>query len=239
MILRNVELTQIQISIFHIPGKSNQDEDVLSRLFASGGLRDKIRDFRRCSEVSGCQTDCGCLCKQPKQKILEVLQIDGRLQGVKEGRVQAKLEGGNAVDASSNNIDLKSIEQNNERLSRMCNHNSQLEGTTLVACVLKRSNQPSSCGQMCRNSSPRRLHEKIKTASPTGRFLSRKVQEEKGEETFFKLARLRELSDDAINSSIQSWHIAWRKHRQRVGQFNDYLKEIGGFIARFDITQGS
>ncbi|KAA6401657.1 MAG: hypothetical protein EZS28_002817 [Streblomastix strix] len=149
------------------------------------GLRFKIRDFRRYSEVSGCQADCGCLCKLAKQKILEVLLFDGRLLGVKEGR------------------------------------------TRLVVCVPERSSQSSSCGKMCKSASPRRLHEKIKTVSPIRRFLSRKVQGEKGEEIFFEQARLRGLSDDAINSSVQGWLTAWRRHRQRIGQFIDYWKGIG------------
>ncbi|KAA6398205.1 MAG: hypothetical protein EZS28_006272 [Streblomastix strix] len=194
------------------------------------GLRDKIRDFRRSSEVSGCKANCGCVCKPTKQKVQKVLQFDGRLLGVKVGRVQAQLEERNSVVTSTNNVDLKSTEQNNEGLSRRCNHTSQLGGTALVARVPECSSQPSSCGKMCRRASPRRSHEKAETASPTRRFVGSKVQGEKGEETFFELARLRGLSDDAINSSVQGWHTAWRRHRQRIGQFIDYWKGRSGSL---------
>ncbi|KAA6376906.1 MAG: hypothetical protein EZS28_027567 [Streblomastix strix] len=90
---------------------------------------------------------------------------------------------------------------------------------------------------MCRRVSPRRLHEKAETASPIRRFVDRKVQEKKGEEIFFELARLRELSDDAIISSVQDWHNPWTKHRLRTRQFIDYWNGIGEFITRFDIKQ--
>ncbi|KAA6384224.1 MAG: hypothetical protein EZS28_020248, partial [Streblomastix strix] len=171
MILEKVEQMQIQISMFHIPDKSNQVADALSRQSASGDY--EIRQ--------------------------EILEEALRCLDVRP-----------TVDVFAN------------RRNRKC------KSTTLVACVPKCSSQPSSCGKCADVQVPGGRMIKQRRHLPLGDLLVAKFKGEKGEDTFFELPRLRGLSDDAIHSSVEGWHTAWRRHRQRIGQFIDYWKGIRG-----------
>ncbi|KAA6361838.1 MAG: hypothetical protein EZS28_042635, partial [Streblomastix strix] len=53
------------------------------------------------------------------------------------------------------------------------------------------------------------------------------VRGNRGEELFRWVLNQRGLTDTAIQNVINGWHESWRRHRQRLGQFDEYWISLG------------
>ncbi|KAA6397469.1 MAG: hypothetical protein EZS28_007004, partial [Streblomastix strix] len=69
-------------------------------------------------------------------------------------------------------------------------------------------------------------NEQIKKTSTFRRDDSIIIRGNKGEELFSLVLEQRGLAAAAVNKVIEGWHTIWGRHRQRLGQFQEYWVSI-------------
>ncbi|KAA6354678.1 MAG: hypothetical protein EZS28_049795, partial [Streblomastix strix] len=82
-------------------------------------------------------------------------------------------------------------------------------------------------GREQRSVSTRRKNEEIEKAPTPRKVDSRVDRGNRGEELFRWVLGKRGFSNTAIQKVIGGWHTIWGRHRQRLGQFDEYWKSIG------------
>ncbi|KAA6357666.1 MAG: hypothetical protein EZS28_046807 [Streblomastix strix] len=125
------EFREMKFTAFHIPGKSNQVADVLSRLSTSG-------DYQIRQEVL----------EKALRETLKVPEDNQRQIGYGIRWIRTQLEKHDSPLISTNQSNSNSIEQNNYRSSSSSTHSSELGSAALVAVIPMRGCQSNS-GRKC------------------------------------------------------------------------------------------
>ncbi|KAA6396848.1 MAG: hypothetical protein EZS28_007624 [Streblomastix strix] len=97
----------------------------------------------------------------------------------------------------------------------------------MVADTNSNDKQINNSRQELRNSSPRRQDEKTNSASLSRLDDNLRDRGDIGERLFKWILKQRQFTDAAIEQVIQSWFEAWRRHRQRIGQFEEFWTREG------------
>ncbi|KAA6373436.1 MAG: hypothetical protein EZS28_031036 [Streblomastix strix] len=97
----------------------------------------------------------------------------------------------------------------------------------MVADTNSNDKQIDNSRQELKNSSPRRQDEKTKTTSPSRLDDNLRDRGDRGERLFKWILKQRQFTDAAIEQVIQSWFEAWQRHRQQIGQFEEFWTREG------------
>ncbi|KAA6370458.1 MAG: hypothetical protein EZS28_034016 [Streblomastix strix] len=97
----------------------------------------------------------------------------------------------------------------------------------MVADTNSNDMQIDNSRQELRNSSPRRQDVKTKTTSPSRLDDNLRDRGDRGERLFKRILKQRQFTDAAIEQVIQSWFEAWQRHRQQIGQFEEFWTREG------------
>ncbi|KAA6374704.1 MAG: hypothetical protein EZS28_029770, partial [Streblomastix strix] len=73
----------------------------------------------------------------------------------------------------------------------------------------------------------RRTDAKSEKTPSTGRNTRSAARGEKGEQLFKWILSKRQFTSEATDKVIEGWHSTWRRHRQRIGEFEEFWMKQG------------
>ncbi|KAA6368429.1 MAG: hypothetical protein EZS28_036044 [Streblomastix strix] len=94
--------------------------------------------------------------------------------------------------------------------------------STVMACTHEDDIKIDYLRRKRRRLSPWRQDEEVKEAPTTRKNDGCLIRGDRGEELFRWVLSKRGLTRTAIQNDINGWHEAWRRHRQRSGEFDEY-----------------
>ncbi|KAA6386797.1 MAG: hypothetical protein EZS28_017677 [Streblomastix strix] len=225
-ILQTPENMKIQFSSFHIPGKDNKEADSLSRLSTSGnyGIRKEVLD--EALQELAMQPTIDYLANRRNRKCRRFYSLIWDPWAHVQGGMKAKQKRKSPLLHPPMPLIqrvLNKVRKDQIKVIMIIQHwQIQSWWRDLQELKIKSINLGKSSdvlevvGRM----------RKQKTAPPSRRRADSAYQRYRGEKLFKQIAAQRGLTDEITNDSIESWHGAWRRHRQRLGQFLNYWEGI-------------
>ncbi|KAA6388517.1 MAG: hypothetical protein EZS28_015955, partial [Streblomastix strix] len=204
-----------------------QDSRLIEQISNIWRLHDQPTDTQRSTSYSKSQAINRSLLEQKEQKIQEVCKLDSRQLGCSSGQSIDTLERRSPISSPANPINSSNIEQAGKREGECSDGSSQLALPIMVAEPHEVDFEVDNRGEKRRRINPRRENEEIKKTSTSMRDDSIIIRGSKGEELFRWVLEQRGLAAAAVNKVIEGWHTIWGRHRQRLGQFQEYWVSIG------------
>ncbi|KAA6354458.1 MAG: hypothetical protein EZS28_050015, partial [Streblomastix strix] len=89
------------------------------------------------------------------------------------------------------------------------------------------SSEVCECGKKRGRIEARRTDAKSEKTPSTGRNTRRAARGEKGEQLFKWILSRRQFTSEAADKVIEGWNSIWRRHRQNIGEFEEYWMKQG------------
>ncbi|KAA6382799.1 MAG: hypothetical protein EZS28_021675 [Streblomastix strix] len=203
--LETADNYNLQLHAYHIPGTQNKIPDSLSRLATSG-------DYM--------------INQQILNEALHILRVKPSID-LFSNRRNRRFKRRSPIPSPANPINSSNIEQAGKREGECSDGSSQLAFPIMVAEPNEVDLEVDNRGKKRRRINPGRENEEIKKTSTSRRDDSIIIRGNKGEELFRWVLEQRGLATAAVNKVIEGWHTIWGRHRQRLGQFQEYWVSIG------------
>ncbi|KAA6379234.1 MAG: hypothetical protein EZS28_025237, partial [Streblomastix strix] len=165
--------------------------------------------------------------QSPQQKVQEIREPIARQMGGSPRLSLNIMATGGTIPAPAYSSDTTDTKQISEREGISSDDHTILAISTVVACTNEDDIKTDYPMKKRRRLSPWREDEEVKEAPTTRKNDSCLVKGNRGEELFRQVLNQRGLTDTAIQNVINGWHEAWRRHRQRLGQFDEYWISLG------------
>ncbi|KAA6391009.1 MAG: hypothetical protein EZS28_013461 [Streblomastix strix] len=222
---------------------SRRSESITSRILyfrqikCESKLVIKICYFRRSSDQSECNLgsiilttspniDC-YVCKQNQQEFQTVRDTYNRQFGNDLGQSISPMNGRNLMYASSNSNDISNPQQGKIRGSTYCDSGPELAISTQEIQPCGVSSEICEHVKMQRRLEAREMDAKSVKTPPMRRDTNSAALGGKGEQLLVRILTRRQFSFEAMDKVIEGFHSIWRRHRQKIGEFEENLVKSG------------
>ncbi|KAA6353023.1 MAG: hypothetical protein EZS28_051450, partial [Streblomastix strix] len=211
-ILETAEDLNLQLHAFHIPGKLNVIPDSLSRLATSGDYQihqDVLMEALFALQVRP-SIDMFANRRNRKFKRFMTLVLDNWATGQDclshpwSGEVPYLHPPIPMIQATLNKAKQEAVPAPSGASSEVC-----------------------ECGKKRGRIEARRTDAKSEKTPSTGRNTRSAARGEKGEQLFKWILSRRQFTSEATDKVIEGWHSIWRRHRQRIGEFEEFWMKQG------------
>ncbi|KAA6380421.1 MAG: hypothetical protein EZS28_024052 [Streblomastix strix] len=139
------------------------------------------------------------------------------------------MEGRTTIPPSTDSIDLGNSQQSKRRECASSDGDTQLAIPILVAKSDQASIKICKIGEKHRRFEDGRSNEESKKASSSRRITGSQVRGDREEELFKWILSKRQFTEVATQQVIEGWHSFWSRHRQRIGEFEEFWTKSGKF----------
>ncbi|KAA6370893.1 MAG: hypothetical protein EZS28_033580, partial [Streblomastix strix] len=188
-------------------------------------LFSKRRNSTRSTDDAENKANCGHVCEQKKQEVQKIRESGIGQPSDSAGLSFNSMELRTPVSPSSNSSDITNNQQSDQGKDNCSISSTILASSTMVAKHIQNNEEIRDSRRKRRRIKDGRKDEKAEEASSTGQDDDCSDRGERGESLFRWALQQRGLDDEAIQGVIEGWHCAWRRHRLRLGQFQEYWEE--------------
>ncbi|KAA6386755.1 MAG: hypothetical protein EZS28_017715 [Streblomastix strix] len=167
------------------------------------------------------------VCKQNEQQVQEIHDTCTGQLGNETGLFITPVVGRGTLSTPTNPNDTSNTQQSEIGSSSSCDSGSKLAISTLVAQPNRASSEVCECGKKRGRFEARRTDAKSEKTPSTGRNTCSAARGEKGEQLFKWILSRRQFISEATDKVIEGWHSIWRRHRQRIGEFEEFWMKQG------------
>ncbi|KAA6368547.1 MAG: hypothetical protein EZS28_035926, partial [Streblomastix strix] len=212
---------------FHIPGVTNRIPDSLSRLATSGDYSLHQEVFEEALRSLRTRPSIDMFANRKNRKLKRFVSLTLDSWAVRQDCMSLPWKRKlpylhpplTMIHATLNKV----REENVAALIVVPNWLSQSWRSKLMEL----STNYVNLGKKRRRTETRGQDEESQKASSTRRVTRSSVRGDRGEELFKWILSKRQFTNDATQQVIDKWHSIWSRHRQRIGEFEEFWTKSG------------